>query len=174
MIIFLVKFFSAYIILSLSYNLYLSYFNRNTPQNKVDNFTETVGYHTLKLSKVLNFPIKTSSHEEERSIKLIYQDRYIAKIVEGCNSISIIILFWAFIFAFSGKLKTTLIFGLFGSLIIYIINLIRIILLTKWLYEFPNYYDFLHKVVFPLIIYGTTMFLWVIWVTYLAKKEIKS
>ena len=156
------------------YNVFLNHFKNNNTENKVDSITEIVSDHTIKLAQVLNLPIKTNNHESEQSIKLFYNDSYVAKIVEGCNSMSIIILFWAFIFAFSGSLKATLIFGLFGSLIIYIINLIRIILLTKWLYEFPNYYDFLHKVVFPLIIYGTTMVLWVIWVTYLAKKESKS
>ena len=40
-------------------------------------------------------------------MKLIINNKYLARVIEGCNSISIIILFVSFIVAFSGPLKTT-------------------------------------------------------------------
>ena len=75
-----------------------------------------------------------------------------------------LILFLAFIVAFKGSLKNTILFVIFGSLIIYFFNVIRIALLTVLLQEFPNQQMFLHNLVFPAIIYGITFLLWVVWV----------
>jgi exosortase family protein XrtF len=46
--------------------------------------------------------------QRETFIKLIYNHKYVARIIEGCNAISIIILFISFVVSFSGKLKPTL------------------------------------------------------------------
>ncbi|MGB0892685.1 MAG: exosortase family protein XrtF, partial [Flavobacteriaceae bacterium] len=103
-------------------------------------------------------------HKEEMSVKLLVDDVYTARVIEGCNSMSIIILFIAFIVAFAGTLKATVLFALFGSLLIYGINILRIAFLTVMLHKYPNQQEFLHNLVFPAIIYGTTFLLWVIWV----------
>jgi len=84
----------------------------------------------------------------------------VARVIEGCNSISIIILF----IAFSGPKRATIIYAIVGSFIIYLINILRIAFLTMMLYNYPNQQMVLHNLVFPAIIYGTTFLLWVIWV----------
>jgi exosortase family protein XrtF len=89
---------------------------------------------------------------------------YASRIVEGCNSVSVIILFLTFIIAFSGSLKATIIFGGIGSLIIYAANIFRILVLSMLMYKYPEYKYFLHSLLFPGIIYGTTFLLWIIWV----------
>ena len=83
-----------------------------------------------------------------------------ARVIEGCNSISIIILF----IPFSGPKRATIIYAIVGSFIIYLINILRIAFLTMMLYNYPNQQMVLHNLVFPAIIYGTTFLLWVIWV----------
>jgi exosortase family protein XrtF len=80
--------------------------------------------------------------------------------------VSIIILFLAFIIAFSGSIKDTIWFGIFGSLLIYLVNLFRIIALSVLYYKFPEYQEILHNLVFPAIIYGLTFILWITWVKY--------
>jgi hypothetical protein len=50
--------------------------------------------------------VATEENKEETFIKLIY-NKYVARIIEGCNAISIIILFISSVL-FSGKLKPTL------------------------------------------------------------------
>ena len=75
-----------------------------------------------------------------------------------------IILFIAFIVAFRGGIKETIIFGVIGSVIIYGVNIVRISFLTAMIYEYQHYQDVLHNIVFPLIIYGTTFLLWIVWV----------
>jgi len=97
-------------------------------------------------------------------VKLFINDKFTAFIVEGCNAISIIILFIAFIVAFAGKFKTTILYILFGSLLIYFTNIVRIVIISIALYEFPQYQNVLHEIVFPSIIYGMTFLLWFVWI----------
>jgi exosortase family protein XrtF len=126
--------------------------------------TKTVANQTQWLAEILGFHTSIEQHESELSIKFYVGDVYAARIVEGCNSLSIIILFLTFIIAFSGNLKDTIIFGLIGSIVIYIVNIFRILILSLLMYKYPEYQYFLHSLLFPTIIYGTTFLLWIIWV----------
>ena len=97
-------------------------------------------------------------------MKLIINNRYTANIIEGCNAVSVILLFVAFVLAFAQQFKKTMLFLLAGITLIYSINLVRICILAIALYEYPEQGDFLHGVVFPGIIYGMVFLLWVLWV----------
>jgi exosortase family protein XrtF len=88
----------------------------------------------------------------------------VARIVEGCNAISVIILFIAFVIAFKGDFKKTVLFVLAGSILIHLLNVVRIALIAIALYHYPQHEHLLHGVIFPLIIYGIVFLLWVIWV----------
>jgi exosortase family protein XrtF len=162
--LFLVKFFGTYFLL---FGLYAYYLNTN--QEKVNGFqcaplTTKVADQTVSLLKFFNYNVKSKQHNAEMSVKLLVGDSYVARVIEGCNSISIIILFAAFIVAFSGPKRATIIYVVVGSLIIYVINVLRIAFLTMMLYKYPNQQEVLHNLVFPAIIYGTTFLLWVLWV----------
>ena len=97
-------------------------------------------------------------------MKLIINNKFVARVVEGCNSISVIILFVSFLIAFAGKPKTTFFYALSGSVLVYTVNLIRIAVLSIGLYHYPWRRDILHTVIFPLIIYGLVFILWMVWV----------
>jgi exosortase family protein XrtF len=104
---------------------------------------------------------------------ILYNNKITATIIEGCNAVSVIVLFISFVIAFSGKLKQTVVFILVGSLFIYILNIFRIIILSVLLYYYPAQEHILHGVVFPLFIYGAVFILWVIWVTKFSKYATK-
>lgn len=162
--LFLVKFFGTYFLLFVIYASYL-----NASQKKVNGFecssiTRQVANHTVSLLKGFKYNVSSIQHESEMSIKLLVGNQYVARVIEGCNSISIIILFIAFIVGFSGSKKNTILFAIVGSLIIYGINILRIAFLTMMLYKYPDQQMVLHNLVFPAIIYGTTFLLWVLWV----------
>jgi len=53
---------------------------------------------------------------------------------------------------------------LFGSVLIYVVNLIRIVILSIGFYHYPWRKDVLHTVIFPGIIYGMVFLLWIFWV----------
>lgn len=163
-VLFLVKFFATYFILFVLYSYYLQ-----KTQDKEDFFscapiTTTVAKQTTTVLNLFGYKASYVQHDKEMSVKLILNGNYTARVIEGCNSFSIIILFLAFIVAFPGSLKATVLYSIAGSFLIYGINILRIAFLTVMLYKFPNEQMFLHNLVFPAIIYGTTFLLWVLWV----------
>jgi exosortase family protein XrtF len=115
---------------------------------------------------MLGYDAEIEQHSGELSMKFMLNGSYVSRIIEGCNSMSIIILFLSFIIAFSGNFMNTFLFGLFGSLLIYIVNVLRIIALSILYHKFPEYQTVLHDLLFPSIIYGLTFVLWVTWVKF--------
>ena len=82
------------------------------------------------LGQFLGYKTTTFQHETELTMRFYVGHTYAARVVEGCNAVSIIILFITFIIAFSGSLKATLIFGLVGSAVIYGVNIFRVLILS--------------------------------------------
>lgn len=151
-----------YIGLSIVYKLYL---NASVgSQYYPDYVTNLVAYQSEVLLNTVGYNTEVARHPNEPSMKLLVNGKYIAKIIEGCNAISVIILFISFIIAFSGKLKTTVLFLLTGSVLIYAVNLVRIVILSIGLYHYPWRSEILHTVIFPAIIYGMVFLLWMLWV----------
>jgi exosortase family protein XrtF len=163
-LLFLIKFFVTYFLFFGLYSFYLNENQQKVGGFKVDLITEIVAHQTISVLKIANYSAKAEQHQEELSMKVLLNDVYVSRVIEGCNSVSIIILFIAFIVAFSGGLKETILYSFVGSILIYIINILRIAFLSFMLYKYPNQQVFLHNIVFPAIIYGFTFLLWVIWV----------
>ncbi|MFN3753429.1 exosortase family protein XrtF [Flavobacterium sp.] len=161
-LLFLGKFLLTYVLLTVIYQSYLNRFDAN--KNEVDSFSQLVANQTISVLTLFDAEAYNQQHLTEPSIKIIYKGQYISRIIEGCNALSVIILFISFIIAFTGKFKRTIVFILFGSILIHILNIARIALLCMALYSFPEYEHILHGVVFPLVIYGIVFLLWVIWV----------
>lgn len=164
-LIFIGTFFSAYIVLTFLYKLYLNSFT----VNDVDGITSIVSRNVEQLMQLLNFDIHIDKNVSHPYFEVWFNKKYTIRIVEGCNAISVIILFVSFVIAFSGKLKETLVFLLTGSVLIYVLNVIRIAVLTILLFHFPENEHILHGVLFPLIIYGLVFLLWVFWVNKYSK-----
>lgn len=173
--LFLGKFLLTYLLLTFVYQTYLGQFDVN--KNETDSFTKLVAQQTEDVLLFFNCDVKTLPNSKEPAVNLYYNQKSIARIIEGCNALSVIILFISFITAFSGKLKPTLLFIVGGSLLIHILNVTRIALLCVLMYYFPKQQHLLHGVVFPLFIYGVVFILWIIWVNKFSKyatKTIKS
>lgn len=165
-IVFLVKFFATYFILFGAYSFYLHQTQKKTDVFVCSPVTRTVAEHVRIVSNMLGYQAEIEQHTEELSIKYLLNGVYVSRIIEGCNSFSIIILFLSFIIAFSGSLKSTILYGLFGGLLIYVVNVLRIIAISILYDKFPEYQNILHDLLFPSIIYGLTFMLWVTWVKY--------
>lgn len=159
-LIFLAKFFFTYLVLSLVYQGYLSLYDGNS----VDRITQFVARNTEQLLALFRVDFQAQEVLNTPYIILNYNQKAIARIIEGCNAISVIILYISFVVSFSGKLKPTLFFIFGGSFLVYIFNVVRIALLSVALYWFPQHEAFLHEIVFPLFIYGVVFVLWVVWV----------
>ncbi len=168
---FITTFLLVYFALSVAYKFYLEYSKTSTYYP--DYFTHLVAQQTKGLLNAFSYTTETLPHENEPSIKLIVNGNYLARVIEGCNGISIIILFVAFIVAFASRLKPTLLYVLAGSVLIYSINLARIVLLSIGLYHYPELEVVLHTVIFPALIYGVVFLLWVFWVNTFSKLKPK-
>jgi exosortase family protein XrtF len=162
---FLGTFFLAYFILALVYQLYLL----KSETYKVDCITTIVAKNTESILKIFDTESYITENKIERDFQIFYNQKNIARITEGCNAVSVIILFIAFVIAFSGKWKPTLLFIIGGSVLIYVLNVFRIAILCVLLDRFSAQEHLLHGVVFPLFIYGVVLGLWIFWVTKFSK-----
>ena len=174
-LLFLGKFLLTYVLLTFVYESYLN--NFDSKKFETDGFTQFVAQQTVDLLSFFKFNAYSAINYFESSVKLIYNNKFIARVVEGCNGLSVIILFISFIIAFTGKLKYTLIYILVGVLIIHVLNVARIALLCILLFKYPESESLLHGVIFPLIIYGAVFLLWIIWVnnySIYAKKSLQK
>ncbi len=156
-------------LLFLIYSFYLSKNQKTAAVLACAPITKTVAEQSQFLLNSVGFNAEIEQHSSEMSIKLFINNTYVARVVEGCNAISIIILFIAFIVAFASGLKKTALYILFGSLVIYFINIVRIAVIALAIYKYPAYENVLHSIVFPGIIYGITFLLWFIWIQKFSK-----
>lgn len=161
--IFLIKFLLFYLLFAFVYKMYLEQYD--VAKNEVDYFTEVVANQTKQFMLVFTDSAQSIKHLEEPSLKIIYKEKYVARIIEGCNAVSVMILFAAFVFAFSTEWKRTMLYIIFGVVILHILNVIRITMLSFALYHYPKYEGLLHGTIFPLFIYGVVFILWILWVT---------
>ena len=102
-VIFLVKFFGTYALLFSAYSLYLNVTQKSTDVFSCAPITQTVAEQSSKLIGFLGYSSEIEQDSSELSMKLYIDDVFVARIIEGCNALSIIILFSSFIVAFSGK-----------------------------------------------------------------------
>jgi len=168
---FLGKFFLTYLLLTLVYKSYLNQYDLQ--QCEVDSFTQIVAKQTKDVMVLFKCDFSIAPNLKESAVNARYNQRPIARIIEGCNGLSVIILFISFVVAFSGKLKPTVLFILGGSLLIHILNVSRIALLCVLMYHYPKQKHLLHGVLFPLLIYGLVFVLWIIWVNKFSKYATK-
>ncbi len=164
---FILIFLGSYFVFSIFYTGYLEFFQ--SQKYYPDFITHLVAVQSEKIIESLGYTSKILPHQEELSMKLFINNVFLARVVEGCNAISIMILFTSFVLSFFAKIKTTLLFILAGGAIIYGMNILRIAILAIGIYEYPQHSQFLHSIVFPLIIYGTVFILWIIWVKIFSK-----
>lgn len=173
-LLFFLKFIFTYLLLTFAYQYYLNQFD--IKKNEIDGFTKLVTNQVEQLLLFFNSDIHYELNPSHSCFNLFYKGKFVSRIIEGCNALSIIILFVSFVMAFSGKFKQTIFFILAGILLIHIFNVVRIALLCMAVFHFPQYAHFLHGVIFPLFIYGFVFLLWIIWVnnySFYAKKSIK-
>ena len=171
-LLFLGKFLLVYLLLTFVYESYLSQFD--VKKFEVDGFTQSVAKQSKNVLVFFNCNANIERNTREASVNFFYNNKIIVRIIEGCNGLSVIILFVSFIIAFSGKIKPTILYIIGGSLLIHILNVFRISLLCLLMYYFPNQQHFLHGVVVSLFIYGVVFTLWIIWVNKFSKYAAKT
>jgi len=154
---FIGRFLLAFAGLSLIYGIWIdSYGNLSDPFSWLvgRNLQLLFGAENLKLEQILGHP----------AIAVDYNGSSAVSLFEGCNGLSVMILFFAFVFAFKGNWKDLLWFVPIGLMIIHLFNLGRLSLLIYLAHGNSPLFHFMHKYLFTLIIYAVVFGLWVVWV----------
>jgi len=163
--LFLLKFFGAYILGVFLYNQYLGLFLPD-----LDIFSVSITEQLAQLFSITLPEISTAYSCEAPIGELHYYNVPFIFINEGCNAISVMILFVSFLIAFRGSLRHYLWFIPVGLVMLYIANISRIYVLGLVYLYYPDYFNIAHDYLFPGIIYGATFMLWVVWVKYFSIK----
>lgn len=169
---FILTFILVYVILSFGYKLYLDV--SEGTKYYPDYITNLTAKQSQLIINSVGYEAHIAPHEAEPSMKLYVNRKFVARVVEGCNSVSVIILFVSFIIAFAGTWKRTLLYILSGSVLIYSVNLFRIAILSIGLFHYPWRREILHTIIFPMIIYGMVFLLWMVWVKRFTKLNVKN
>lgn len=169
---FLAVFLLSYIALTGIYQLYLSQFD--AANFEVDGFTELVARQTKVALEAFGKQVELSPSPFDPSVLVAVNLISAVRIVEGCNALSVMILFAAFILAFWNGWVKTLGYIIVGLIVIHILNVVRIALLTLGIIEYPEYTRLLHDIVFPLFIYGVVFLLWILWITKIMNNATKN
>lgn len=169
---FILTFVGSYFILVFLYNLYLKYGASDTYYPDV--ITHTVAKQSESVINAMGYDMKVVPSKVEPAMNLTIGNTVLARVVEGCNAVSVMLLFVSFMLAFFEDKKRTLLFIFGGIALIYGMNVTRIALLTIGIYEYPEYTELLHGTIFPAVIYGTVFLLWLGWIQTYKKKPKKS
>ncbi len=164
----LVRFVVLYIVLVLLYQFYLNSY----AEEVVDPFTRNVAEQVASFQGFLGFPTVLVDSMKLHSVLFKTFGKFTTRMVEGCNVISVAILFSAFVFAFYKGTKTFL-YVLGGLILLHILNVFRIVLLNIIYLKYPKYEKIGHDYVFPAIIYGGVVMLWLVWIQFFALRKKK-
>lgn len=162
----LLRFVIIYLVLLFAYQMYLQPFEGID----MDPFSYWVADQVVFMQNFLGFSTVLVPYPINETAVFQTENIDVSRMVEGCNTVSILILFVAFIFAFYKGWKTFL-FVFFSVIILHIANVFRIIGLNLVILKHPDYGKFTHDYLFPAAIYGMVVAFWLIWIKFFALKN---
>lgn len=165
----LLRFIIIYLVLLFAYQFYLNSFK----EFGLDPYSRLIARQVMFLQNALGFPSALYDDVPKQQIWFHVRTGFVTRMVEGCNAISVIILFVAFIFAFYKGTKT-FVFVAVSFLILYIMNVLRIAGLNIVYSDYTKYGKMAHDYAFPAIIYGSVVVLWLVWIKFFALKNENS
>jgi exosortase/archaeosortase family protein len=74
--------------------------------------------------------------------------------------------------AYPGDWKVKTIYILIGSIVIYLINVLRILVLLFNMIYYKGSFDFNHKYTYTIAVYLCVFVLWMLWANHFSKKNI--
>jgi len=159
---FLLVFFGTYGVMSGLYFYALDFWAENGLM--VDPITNLVGQQVEYFLTLFGFSAQIAPWEQTGNLVISVVGTPVAWLVEGCNAVSVMILFTAFVVAIPQRITHTLSFVILGVFLIHMINIGRIALISLGIYWRPGWSSVLHDLVFPGLIYGTVLLLWIYWI----------
>ena len=154
----LLRFLGIWLLLFILYQWYLNQFSGN-----IDGFTKIISDQSAFLLNFTGYETVTKDFPSHETVQFYINGKVATRMVEGCNAVSVMIMFLAFVFAFYKGVKTFY-FAFAGIVLLYILNLFRIYVLNVIVVDFPVLTKHAHDYFFPAIIYGGVVVLWLLWI----------
>lgn len=165
----LLRFIIIYLVLLFAYQFYLNSFK----ESGLDPYSRLIAEQVAVIQNKIGYTTSLYNDVSKEQVWFYVNEKYVSRMVEGCNAISVIILFVAFIFAFYKGTKT-FVFVAVSLVVLYIMNILRIIGLNIVTRDHPEYNKMVHDYVFPVVIYGSVVILWLVWIKFFALKNENS
>ncbi|WP_412850273.1 exosortase family protein XrtF [Chryseobacterium sp. PMSZPI] len=162
----LLRFIIIYLVLLFAYQFFLN----SEKGLGLDSFSRMIADQVSYLQNGMNCPTQLYDDVKNEQVWFYVKDSYTTRMVEGCNAISVMILFVSFVFAFYKGAKTFVFVGI-GLVLLYIMNLLRIVGLNIVMADHKEYGKVFHDFIFPAIIYGSVVVLWLVWIKFFALKK---
>lgn len=154
LVLFLVSALGLYITWYMIYELYIH------PDGRLDNwlnqFSAQCGAIALSL-----FGFKA---EATTLATIAVSQKKIIRIGDSCNGLEFFALFAGFVALFPGQWKRKVVFIPIGILLIFLLNIIRILVLVLNYYYSRYTFAFNHKYTYSFIIYAIIFGMWMLWV----------
>jgi len=158
-IFFLLKFVGIYVVVNLLYGAYVSNY-----RPRVDGATREATRQTSGVLNVCGWSTHIQDEEKSPITNLVFEDRNILAVYEGCNGINVAIIFLAFLFAFGPISRPLWWFVPLGLAILHVANLGRLLFLFWVAIYMPDAMYFTHKYLFTAFLYVVVFVLWIWWV----------
>lgn len=163
----LLRFLGIYLVLVFVYQLYLNQYIGIGLDPVSQWIAEQVGF----VQNTCGYETRLAPARHRDATWFYVNKNWVSIMVEGCNAISVMILFISFIFAFYQR-KKTFVFAGIGLLLLHLMNIFRIMMMNIVILEMPKKYTKIaHDYFFPAIIYGSVVILWVIWIKFFVLKN---
>lgn len=159
-IFFLVKYVVIYVALNTAYAYYISHY---APE--ADPVTIVVTKHTVGLLSLFDRTVDHRVVPGSVNVPIIRKGNTVMMVYEGCNSVNVMIVFLAFIISFRGPFRLFIAYFALGLIIVYIVNLFRLMGLYGVALYFPGTFYFFHKFFFTGAIYMVVFVIWYFWVS---------
>lgn len=165
----LLRFIIIYLVLLFAYQFYLNSFKAQG----LDPYSHFIAEQVKMIQNKMGYTTELYHDIPDERVWFNVKQEYVSIMVEGCNAVSVIILFISFVFAFY-KGNKTFVFAIAGIVVLYLMNIFRIAGINILTRDYPQYNKMAHDYLFPAVIYGTVVILWLIWIQFFALKNENS
>jgi len=166
---FLGVFLGLYFGLNIIYGVWISSYGQ-----QADAATVLITKQTSFILNLFGEETQTVPRVDTPTVSIIKDSRIALGVFEGCNSINVMIVFVAFLFAFKGYPKKLAWFLPLGLVLIYIANLARVVFLYYVAEYWRQYFYYIHKYLFTAVIYLIVFILWWWWIEKVSGVSLKG
>jgi exosortase family protein XrtF len=155
---FLMVFLAVYAGMSLAYQAYL-----RRSGSHVDPMSRILGEHAALSLEAVGYAAVSEHSPGYREERVLIDGIAKVKVIEGCNGLSVMILFLAFVMAFGPWSKRKGKFVLWGLLAIHAFNVFRVAVLALIIHQSDGSWYSVQKNLFTGSIYLLVLVLWILW-----------